>query len=182
MPIYVAMLRGINLGGHKKVKMDLLRGSLETLGLKRVQTYIQSGNVVFQTGTFSPSELSTKIEKNILKDFGFPVLVILRTSDDLARTVKNNPFLKQRGVDPEKLHVTFLPDAPEPSVLQELAGLTTAPDQSCCVEKEIYLYLPNGMAHSSLTNNPLERRFLNRATTRNWRTVNQVYQMCVDCG
>jgi uncharacterized protein (DUF1697 family) len=181
MPIYVALLRGINLGGHKKIKMDRLRTLFEGLGFTQVQTYIQSGNVVFRAGKFSPAGLSSKIEERILKDFGFSVLVLLRTGDEIGMTIKNNPFLKNRGIDQEKLHVTFLPGPPETSVLKELEGLTTAPDQSCCIGKEVYLYLPNGMGQSSLANNPLERRLLKRATTRNWRTVNQIYQMCVDC-
>jgi uncharacterized protein (DUF1697 family) len=76
----------------------------------------------------------------------------------------------------------FLPEIPAPSDLKQLEGLTTAPDQSCCLGKEIYLYLPNGFAESSLANNPLERRLLKRATMRNWRTVSNLYQMCLDCG
>jgi uncharacterized protein (DUF1697 family) len=181
MPIYVAMLRGINVGGHHKIKMDRLRTSFEGLGFAQVRTYIQSGNVVFQAGKFSPAGLANKIGERILKDFGFSVHVILRTFDEIGLAVKNNPFLKQRNIDLETLHVTFLPEPPDPSVLKELEGLTMGPDQSCCVGKEIYLYLPNGMGRSSLANNPLERRLLNRATTRNWRTVNAIHQMCVDC-
>jgi len=181
MPIYIAMLRGINVGGNKRIKMDRLRESFAALGFEQVQTYIQSGNVVFKAAKFAPAALSRKIEARILKDFGFPVLVISRTHAEMRQAIEDNPFVKERGVDLEKLHVIFLPEAPAPPALNELAGLTTKPDRSCCSGKEIYLYLPNGFGHSSLANNPIERRLLNRATARNWKTANTLLQMCRDC-
>lgn len=181
MPTYVAMLRGINLGLHKRVKMEALRKSFESLGLKNVQTYIQSGNVIFKAGKISTAALSKKIERQIERSFGFSALTILRTREELEKTIKSNPFLKQPGAIPEKLHVVFLSEAPEAEVLKQLEGLTKAPDESCCVGQEIYLHLPNGFAQSSLIHNPLERKLLTRATTRNWRSVNNIYQMCLDC-
>jgi uncharacterized protein (DUF1697 family) len=89
--------------------------------------------------------------------------------------------LKKRGIDQAKLQVMFLPESPVPSDLKQLQGLTAAPDQSRCLGKDIYLYLPNGVAES-LANNPLERQLLKRGTIRNWRTVSNLYQMCLDCG
>jgi len=186
MAIYVAMLRGINVGGHKKIKMDRLRESFEALGFDAVKTYIQSGNVVFKAGKVSPATLSKKIEERIVKDFGFSVLVISRTMDEFAQAVAGNPFLKKAGIDSvididkEKLHLMFLPAAPSAPDLKQLQSLTAEPDQSRCLGKEIYLYLPNGMAHSSLANNPVERKLLHTATTRNWRTVTTLHQMCLE--
>jgi uncharacterized protein (DUF1697 family) len=182
MAVYVAMLRGINVGGRKPIKMEQLRKSFEALGFEQVKTYIQSGNVVFNTAKLSPAGLSKRIEESILRDFGHSVSVISRTLDEMGKTIASNPFLKKRGIDQAKLHVMFLPEAPVPSDLKQFEGLTTAPDQSRCLGKEIYLYLPNGVAESSLANNPLERRVLKRATMRNWRTVSNLYQMCLDCG
>ena len=181
MAVYVAMLRGINVGGHKRIKMEPLRKSFEALGFEQVKTYIQSGNVVFSTAKLSPAGLSKRIEESILRDFGHSVSVISRTLDEMGETIETNPFLKKRGIDPTKLHVMFLPESPVPSDLKQLEGLTAAPDQSRCLGKEIYLYLPNGVAES-LANNPLERRLLKRGTIRNWRTVSNLYQMCLDCG
>lgn len=181
MPTYVAMLRGINVGGNKRIKMDRLRASFAAVGCEQVQTYIQSGNVVFKSAKMAPATLARKLEGRILQDFGFSALVITRTYEEMKQAVDDNPFLKERGIDPERLHLVFLPEAPAPSALKELAALTTEPDCSRCMGKEIYLYLPNGFAHSSLANNPIERRLLNRATTRNWRTVSKIYQMCQDC-
>jgi uncharacterized protein (DUF1697 family) len=181
MPIYVAMLRGINVGGNKKIKMDKLRSSFEALGLEQVKTYIQSGNVVFKTAKISPVALSRKIENCILADFGFSVSVISRTADEIENTIADNPFLNQPGIDPEKFHVAFLSDAPAPAALEKLAELTLAPDRSRCLGKEVYLYFPNGASGSSLWKHPLDRVLSVVATTRNWRTVNTLHQMCVDC-
>jgi uncharacterized protein (DUF1697 family) len=178
MPTYVALLRGINVGGHKKVKMELLRESIAALGFEHVKTYIQSGNVVFKGAKHSPAALSKKIEERIVKDFGFPALVITRTQGEIATAIQSNPFLKEGAADAGRLHLVFLPDVPAPAVVKELAALTTEPDRSRILGKEIYLYLPNGFAESSFHRSPLERKLLNRATTRNWNTVNKLHQMC----
>ncbi len=178
MPIYVALLRGINLGPHERMKMERLRESLAALGFGQVQTYIQSGNVVFKAGKASPASLGKQIEDRILADFGFPAAVILRTQEELGKAIANNPFLKRRGIDIASLHVTFLAEEPAPPALKALEGLTAKPDESCCVGKEIYLHLPNGMGKSSFMKSPIERRWLKAATTRNWNTVNALYEMC----
>ena len=180
MPIYIALLRGINVGGNKPIKMDELRKSFEALGLDQVATYIQSGNVVFKASKVSSSSLSRKIEEKILGDFGHSVSVILRTADEMKQTIANNPFLKDRGIDPTRLHVTFLSDAPSSSALEKLEKMKMKPDRSCCLGKEIYLYLPNGTAQSTLMKTPLDRMLSVVTTTRNWNTVNQLLQMCVD--
>jgi uncharacterized protein (DUF1697 family) len=181
MPTYISMLRGINVGGHKTIKMDQLRKSFEALGFEQVKTYIQSGNVVFRGGKLSTLVLSKKIEAKILGDFGFSVSVISRTQDEMEKTIQDNPFLKERGMDQTKLHVTFLSEAPAPSALQKMQAFISAPDQSRCAGREIYLYLPNGVSQSSLWKTPWERTLSVVTTMRNWKTVNSIYQMCLDC-
>ena len=181
MPVYVAMLRGINVGGHKRIKMDQLRKSFEALGCKQVKTFIQSGNVVFDASKLSLASISKKIEGRILRDFGFSVSVITRTQDEMDKAVHSNPFLKQSGIDQSKLHVTFLSEVPAPPALKKFEALIAAPDQSCCVGKEIYFYLPNGVSQSSWAKTPWERTLSVVTTTRNWKTVNSVYQMCLSC-
>jgi uncharacterized protein (DUF1697 family) len=175
------MLRGINVGAHKRIKMDQLRTSFETLGFEQVRTYIQSGNVIFKTTKLSPALLSKRIEDRILSDFGFPVSVISRTANEMTEVIEGNPFLKQRGIDREKLHVTFLSDAPAPAALEKLAPLIAAPDRSCCLGKEIFFYLPNGVSQSVLMKAPVDRILAVVTTTRNWRTVNALHQMCQEC-
>jgi len=181
MPIYIAMLRGINVGGHNRIKMDQLRSSLEAVGLQQVKTYIQSGNAVFKSATISPAVLSRKIEKQIIGQFGFAVSVISRTADGINKTIANNPFLNDSSINPEKLHVAFLSEAPAPLALKKLTELTLEPDQSHCLGKEVYFYFPNGVSGSSLWKHPLDRVLSVEATTRNWKTVNTLHQMCLDC-
>lgn len=181
MPVYVAMLRGINIGPHKRIKMDDLRKSFEALGFEQVKTYIQSGNVVFKAGKASTAALGKKVEDRIVSDFGFSASVIVRTSAELADVITANPFRKQRGIDLEKLHVTFLSEAPAAPALMKLADFTVAPDQSRCVGREIFLHLPNGFSASSLWKVPWEKALAVVTTTRNWRTVNALHQMCLDC-
>jgi uncharacterized protein (DUF1697 family) len=181
MPIYVAMLRGINVGGHKRIKMDQLRASFEALGFERVRTYIQSGNVVFKTRKLSSVALSKGIEEKILSDFGFSASVISRSSDEMTKAIENNPLLKEREIDHEKLHVTFLSGAATPAALRKLADVTAAPDQFRSSNKEIYFYLPNGVSQSVLMKSPVDRILAVVTTTRNWKTVNSLHQMCQEC-
>ncbi|MGD0987111.1 MAG: DUF1697 domain-containing protein [Candidatus Sulfotelmatobacter sp.] len=181
MPIYVCLLRGINVGGHKKIKMDQLRTSIEALGFEQVKTYIQSGNVVFNGAKASPASLCGKIEKIILDDFGHSVSAVIRTADEMKKVLAGNPFLKERGVDPEKLHVMFLSDAPESLALDKLAALIAPPEQFRCVGKDLYFHLPNGVGESIVMKKPINRVLAVTTTMRNWRTVSTLHQMCLDC-
>jgi uncharacterized protein (DUF1697 family) len=121
MQTYIAMLRGINVSGHKIIKMQQLRACLSSLGFRNVQTYVQSGNVIFEADEDPPARLCEKIEKCILRDFGFPVPVLLKTSQELQRIVQDNPFVKKPGIDPSKLHVTFL-SKPAPKIATASLG------------------------------------------------------------
>ncbi|MGO8795957.1 MAG: DUF1697 domain-containing protein [Candidatus Sulfotelmatobacter sp.] len=181
MPVYTSMLRGINVGPHKRMKMDRLRASFEALGLEHVQTYIQSGNVVFRTGEISTSRLSKQIEERLLADFNFSVPVVTRTAKEMSDAVDNNPFLKEKGIDLEKLHVMFLSDSPPPAALKQFTELITLPDRLYRICKELFFYLPNGVSGSILMKQPVERLLQVVPTMRNWRTVNQLAQMCKDC-
>jgi len=124
LPIYIAMLRGINVSGQKIIKMEKLRASFETLGFNSVRTYVQSGNVIFQASKTSSDILSKSIEGKILGDFGFSVTLVLRSSDEMEKIVNDNPFLTDRGIDHSKLHVTFLSELPAKAVLGKLDSLT----------------------------------------------------------
>jgi uncharacterized protein (DUF1697 family) len=180
MPIYISMLRGINLAGHNQISMLQLRASLEQLGFERVKTYIQSGNVVFKAAKIAPDKLSKKIEDKIRSDFGFSISVLSKTPDELAKTIQNNPFLKQPGIDPSKLHVTFLSGAPADLALKKLAAIHAHPDQFHCLDCDVYLYCPEGYGRTKLSNNAIEKLLSLRATTRNWRTVNKLHEMAME--
>ncbi|PYL54105.1 MAG: DUF1697 domain-containing protein [Verrucomicrobia bacterium] len=177
MPIYVAMLRGINVGRGKVVKMERLRASLESLGFDGVRTYVQSGNVVFESEQKSAAELSKKIETKILRDFGFAVPVILKRSKEIEQIVRDNPLVKEKGIDHSKLHVTFLSDAPPTAALKALEPLATSRERFRVLNREVYLYCPDGYGTSKLANTTIEKKLSVVATTRNWRTVNALLEM-----
>lgn len=177
LTVYVAMLRGINVGGQKIVKMEQLRDSFETLGFHHVRTYVQSGNVIFEAPKTSSNILSKNIEGNILSDFGFSVPMVLRTSDEMKKIVGDNPFLKEGGIDRSKLHVTFLSTLPAEAALENLDGLNAAPDRFRIKGREVYLYCPNGYGRTKLSNTALEKLLSIVATTRNWKTVNKLVGM-----
>jgi uncharacterized protein (DUF1697 family) len=180
--IYVSMLRGINVGGNKLIKMEKLRQSFEALGFEQVKTFIQSGNVVFKAKTTSPAKLSKTIQDRILADFGFSVPVVSRTADEVRKTIESNPFLKERGIDLKKLHLMFLSGTPRAEAVDRLKQLPIAPDRFECSGKEIYLYLPNGVAESKLMKAPLDRLLAVVTTVRNWKTANSLHRMCQECG
>ena len=177
MATYIAMLRGINVGPGKLVKMERLRTSFATLGFGEARTYVQSGNVVFQSERKSPVELTRAIEAKIQRDFGFTVPVLVKTSKTLAQIVRNNPLLKVKGIDVSKLHVTFLSNAPPKTATKVLEDLATTGERFRILNREIYLYCPDGYGKSKLTNNTIEKKFSLVATTRNWRTVNALLEM-----
>ena len=177
MMTYIAMLRGINVGRGKMVKMERLRTLFAGLGFGEVKTYVQSGNVVFQSERKSPAELTRTIEAKIQRDFGFTVPVLVKTSKELARIVHKNPLLRVKGIDVSKLHVTFLSDAPPKTAAKALEDLATTRERFRILNREIYLYCPDGYGKSKLTNNIIEKKFSLVATTRNWRTVNALLKM-----
>ena len=176
MPAYIAMLRGINVSGHKIIKMEQLREAFESLGFRNVKTYVQSGNVVFEAGKAAP-DTSDKIGKRILRDFGFAVPVLLRTSKEMERIVHQNPFVKKPGIDDSKLHITFLPGAAPKRAEESLEALVTQPEQFHINGWEIYLYCPKGYGRTKLSNTAIEKKLGFAATTRNWKSVNALLAM-----
>lgn len=177
MPVYIALLRGINIGPHKRMKMEKLVASCAACGWDNAKTYIQSGNVVLKAPKISPDALAKKLEAQILADFGFSSDVIVRSREELQRILSGNPLLKVRGVDPEKLHVVFLSAPPEPAAVKKLESLTLAPDQVRVAGREIYFYFPNGVSGSSLWKHPLDKVLKISSTMRNWNTVNKLLEM-----
>jgi uncharacterized protein (DUF1697 family) len=182
MPTYIAMLRGINVGPHKRMKMDKLRTSCEGLGFEKVKTYIQSGNIVFRAAKTSDATLAKKLGDLITRDFGFSADVITRTSEEMGRIIENNPLLKEKGVDESKLHVVFLTQKPSPAALKKLHELTLAPDGVRNLDREIYFYFPNGVSGSSLWKHPLDKVLNVTSTMRNWNTVNKLSEMARELG
>ncbi|HEV2119280.1 MAG TPA: DUF1697 domain-containing protein [Candidatus Bathyarchaeia archaeon] len=171
MATYVALLRGINVGGQKIVDMEKLRSSFEALGYRHVRSYLQSGNVIFEAAKTSADDLSKIIRKKILSDVGFPVSVIVRTANELKKIAAHNPFLSEKSVDHSKLHVTFSAELPAEGAVGKLDSLGAFPDRFLVKGREIYLYCPNGYGRTKLSNNAIEKVLSVKATTRNWNTV-----------
>ena len=177
MPSYVAMLRGVNVTGHNSIKMEQLRRLFDKLGFQKVETYVQSGNIVFHAKTENPALLSKRVSDSILDSFGFETPVIVRTSKEMENVVVNNPFLKEKDIDSSKLHVTFLADVAQKSSLNTLEKFETSQDRFYPASREIYLYCPEGYGTTKLSNNAIERALSVTATTRNWRTTNTLLEM-----
>lgn len=171
------MVRGINVSGQKAVRMERLRESCGALGFRGIQTYVQSGNIVFAVGRKPASTLSKGIGQAILHDFGFDVTVLVRTSKEMSGLIERNPFLKEKGVDPSRLYVTFLSEASPKTAPKSLERFLSEPDRFHIGRQEIYLYCPGGYGRTKLSNSAFEKALSVRATTRNWKTVNALSEM-----
>ncbi len=176
----LCLLRGINVGGRASVKMEALRASFESLGLAAVQTYVQSGNVIFRTGKLPTEALARRIEKKLLEDFATPIRALVLTAGELNRVVGANPFLKDAKIDPARLHVTFLSAEPGRESARKLGALATGRDEYRLAGRAVYLHCPDGYARTKLSNNALERALSVPATTRNWRTVTTLAGMVAE--
>lgn len=182
MPTYISLIRGINVGGHKKVKMDQLRKAVEALGFDQVRTYVQSGNLVFQGANQPTAAISKKIEAVILKNFGHEVAVITKTPEGLKAAIEKNPFSRDKTIAAERLYVTFLSGRPEAKHVKKLDAVSSGDDEYRWHDEIIYFHLPNGAGNSKLATAPIEKWCSLRATTRNWRTVNNLHQMATERG
>ncbi len=177
MAAYIAMLRGVNVTGHNTIKMEVLRGLCQGLGFRNVETYVQSGNIVFQALLENPEAISKRIGETVLRSFGFDTPVIVRTSKEMRNVIGNNPFLKEKGIDSSKLHVTFLSETAQKGSEKKLETLATNPDRFYPASHEIYLYCPGGYGRTRLSNNAIEKALSVEATTRNWKTTNTLFEM-----
>lgn len=177
MEKYIAILRGINVSGQKKIKMDDLRSLMEELKLKNVQTYIQSGNLVFEHSKVGEVELAKKIGEMLFQHYGFQVPVITRTLSEWKYVFDNNPFLNNRDEDISKLHVTFLSDNPQQEYLNKIKEYAYPPDEFIIAGKQVYLFCPDGYGITKLSNTFFENKLKVTATTRNFKTVSKLVEM-----
>lgn len=176
MLVYVALLRGVNVG-QNLLRMERLRELCVEVRLKNVRTYVQSGNIVFE-GEKTAEHWCQALERRLAGETRVPVTVIVRAAAEIGNVLASNPFLKEKGLDVTKLHVTFLKEAPEKSTVEALGRLKAGPDRFQWIEKEIYLHCPEGYGRTKLSNTAIEKVLGVRATTRNWNTVNKLCEMC----
>lgn len=176
MKKFIALLRGINVSGQKKIKMTELKSLFEKAGFQNVTTYIQSGNVIFSSNERSGKNLAKKISSEIKRKYGFDVQVIILTPREIEYTLKNNPFIKRKK-EPERLYVTFLSNNPSKENIQKLNSVNYLPEEYKIDEKLIYLFLPNGAGKAKLNNNLFENKLKVDGTTRNWKTVKTLSEL-----
>jgi uncharacterized protein (DUF1697 family) len=184
MPVlttYVALIRGVNVGGSTPLPMAGLRATLASLGLAGPATYLQSGNAVFGSQSRDASRLAAAIEQQIAAELGASVSVVLRTPGELRTIVGGNPF-PEAAADPARLHVVFLAAVPERDALATLDPDRSPPDEFRARGSEIYVRYPNGSGRSKLTLDYFERRLGVRATARNWNTVTKLLELASSHG
>lgn len=171
MATYIALLRGINVSGQKMIKMVELKAMFESIGLEAVQTYIQSGNVLFQSVDLMENEMVEKIHSAILERFGFEVDVLVFTVSNWNQIIANNPFVRRDNLDEAKLYVTLLAKEPLAEDVEKLASFAFQEETYQLIERAVYLYVPKGYGNAKLSNNFLENKLKVSATTRNWKTM-----------
>jgi len=162
--------------------MKDLAAIFEAAGCAEVRTYIQSGNVIFSAPAAVARKLPDQVTKAIEMRFGYRIPVIVRTSDELARAIRDNPFLKtgtdeRAKADEAPLHIYFLADLPGAAAVAGLDATRSAPDVFHVKGREIYLHLPNGMARTKLTNAYFDSKLKTVSTARNWATVQKLFEM-----
>ena len=178
MAKYISILRGINVGTGRKVLMADLKRLCENLGLQNVQTYIQSGNVVFELQQpESVSEFETHLQKVFTETFGFDIPVLVRTSEEWAESIAQNPFLKEKNVDVDRLHLTCLKEIPSLELLEKIKTFQYLPDRYEIIGKNVFIFCAAGYGTSRLVNSFFESKLKTPATTRNWKTVMKLHEL-----
>jgi uncharacterized protein (DUF1697 family) len=173
------MLRGINLGSANRIAMPALREALAAAGFENPRTYVQSGNIVLDTG-LDESELSDTVETLISQHFGLKIPAVSRSGQELVRVVARNPFPELADQEPKRFQVTFLRDEPESGAEQRMAALATASERVALRGREIYAWHPDGIARSKLALKHGAKSVLGKpviTTSRNWATVLKLLEM-----
>lgn len=172
------MLRGINVSGQKMINMAELKLLYEVQGFENVVTYIQSGNVIFNSDVMAMSELTSRIEKAIAIEYGFAVPVVIRTHKEFKNIIEACPFADiDLEKDGTKVLVAFLSSSPDKAKVDALIMHVHSPELLVINDKEVYLYCPNGYGKSKLSNNFIESKLGQVATTRNWKSVLKLYDL-----
>jgi uncharacterized protein (DUF1697 family) len=175
MRTYISFLRAVNMTGHNSLKMTDLTDLFKNLGFKDVESFIQSGNVIFNSSEDLPiSDASVKIEKAIFEKFSFTIPVMLRTVPEIKNIFTYNPFLKLDKFDSSKMAVIFLYEEPSEAQIQKVKDIEYPPDQFQIIQREIFIYCPNGFGRTKLYTNFFEKKMHVTGTARNWKTISTI--------
>jgi uncharacterized protein (DUF1697 family) len=174
MPVYISLLRGINVGGHKKIKMADLRALYESLDFTGTKTILQSGNAIFESQQSDRVQLSKQIEAAIEEHFDFHTHIIIRTTAEMKDVIERNPFSAEQETDPKKLLVMFLSAVPDAAAIDNLRQAHSGSEKIQSSGQELYLYYPDGAGRSKLTTTLIEKKLAIVGTARNWNTVSKL--------
>lgn len=177
MKTYIALLRGINVSGHKIILMTDLKDLFEKIGFANIKTYIQSGNVVFKTKKSSMEWIRKNIEQNLFSRFGFEVKVIVKSLFELCEILDHNPFPENKLKDKEKIYLSLLSQIPEKEKINELEKFNKGPDEFNYINGVVYILCRNGYGKSLLSNTNIEKKLKVFSTTRNLDTMKKLYEL-----
>ena len=174
---YVALLRGINVNGKKMVKMDLLKSIFEEMKFENIETYIQTGNVIFDSQEVQKNSLCNKIKDKLKDTLGFEVPVILKEIEELEAVIGDNPFRNRNLLENEKLHVTFLEREPSSEVADIFNDYKEDKDEIILHGENVYILCRNGYGKTKFSNSFLESKLKVKGTTRNFKTINKIVEL-----
>jgi uncharacterized protein (DUF1697 family) len=178
MPRHVVLLRGVNLVRHNRIAMPELRAALEAGGFDDVKTYVQSGNVVLSSRA-SPERVADKVGALIRDQFGFDIVVIVRSHAELAEVVRRNPLAKV-AVDPKRHLVTFMSSTLPPTVVDRMTAVAGAREEFAVIGREVYSWHPAGVGRSPLWERLAGKTLGVSGTSRNWTTVTTLLSMAYE--
>lgn len=182
MTTWIALLRGINVGGNRRVSMAELRSALEAIGLAEVRTYIVSGNVVFRSARPDATRLRADIEAAVEARFGFPVAIVLRTAAEMRAVLDGDPFPDGSLTDPARRYAIFLSDDPDPARLAAIDRAGVAPDVFAAGDRVVHAWYREGLQASKLAGQLTDRGLGVTATARNWNTVRRLVELAEASG
>ena len=163
--------------GRNMIKMDALKQMYQDLGYKNIQTYIQSGNVIFQSRSNNAGNIEKKISRKILESCKFHVTVIVMETSEMKEIFRNNPYVNRKSDDMAKRFITFLSEKPLKENLEKINGGDYKPDEFTIINRAVYVFCPDGYARTKLYTNFFEKRLKVKATSRNLNTINNLVLM-----
>lgn len=178
MSTFIALLRSVNVLGKNMIKMPELARAFDKAGFRNVRTYIQSGNVIFETGKESGESLSAKIREMITKSFSLTIQVLVITPQELSDIALQNPFAERPEVDLSRMHVTFIDRDAEAERAEKLLSYHYPPDEIIIGKRAVYVHCPDGYGRTKFHNNFIEKKLSVNATSRNWNTCLKLMEMC----
>ncbi len=172
---YISLLRGINVGGKRRILMADLKDLYSNLGFSNCISYIQSGNVIFEHSEQSTSELANKIEDAVKKEYGFDVPVIVMRTDALKEAIQTNPYTETKPI--ESICLTFLNQKPEADLVDKISNLNFSPDEFQIRNQNVFIFCTGPYHKTKLSNQFFESKLKVRSTTRNWKTVLKLLEL-----